>query len=258
MTLLALEGVGKSYRPGHPVLRGLDLAVRDGEWLGLLGQSGCGKSTLARIALGLERPDTGAVLYRGRPLAGLRGAEARQARRDLQLVFQSAAVSLNPRLTAGASIAEPLRNFEPLDRRGRAARVAELLEMVGLRPEDAGKLPGQFSGGQLQRICIARALAPTPRLIVMDEAVSSLDLVGQARLLDLLAGLRRSLGTACLFITHEIRLARRFCDRVAVMDGGRIVEEGPAAGIESMARHPAARALFDAVLPPLPPGMAAR
>ncbi|MBP2228380.1 nickel transport system ATP-binding protein [Azospirillum agricola] len=257
--LLAAEAVEKRYRgpgafgggPARTVLRGVSLSVREGESVALLGASGSGKSTLARLMLGLDRPDGGTVRCLGRPLDGLDAAGRRTFRRTVQAVFQDPLGAVNPRHPVGRIIAEPLRHLTGLDRQGREARVAELLRLVGLEPEDAGRLPGGLSGGQVQRVCIARALAPQPRLILLDEAVSNLDLVLQIQILDLLAGLRERLGTAFLFITHDVRLVRRFCGRVAVLHEGELVEDRPA-GPTLAFDHPAARALLEAVLPAAP------
>lgn len=257
MSLIATEGIGKSYSAGpllgrqvaKTVLRDIDLAIAPGECVGLLGRSGCGKSTLARLMLGIERPDAGRILFRGQDIAGLDRAARRQFRAGVQLVFQDSIGAVDPRHAIARTVSEPLRHLTGLGKTARAARVAELLALVGLDPGDAGKLPGQMSGGQLQRVCIARALAPRPQLIVLDEAVSNLDLVLQLQVLDLLAALRRQLGTAFLFITHDLRLTRRLCDRVLVMDEGRIVEE---AKVFSELRHPASQVLTAAVLPARP------
>lgn len=257
MSLIAAAAVGKSYHSGawfaaappKTVLRDVDLAIASGECVGLLGRSGCGKSTLARLLLGLEPPDSGRVVFRGRDIVGLGGEQRRDFRRAVQLVFQDSIGAVDPRHTIGRTLSEPLRHLTGLDRGARTARVAELLALVGLDRRDADKLPGQMSGGQLQRVCIARALASKPELVVLDEAVSNLDLVLQLQILDLLTQLRRQLGTAFLFITHDLRLTRRLCDRVLVMEEGRIVEEAKTvAGL----RDPASRALKDAVLPALP------
>jgi nickel transport system ATP-binding protein len=228
--LLEVQGVEKSYRRGgafgtgrpFPVLRGVDLTLEEGTSLGLVGRSGSGKSTLGRIILGLERPDAGEVRFQGRNLHDLKAADRRRLRRDLQVVFQDTHSSLNPRLRIGESIAEPLRNFERVSRPGLAARVGELLTLVGLSVDDAERYPHQFSGGQLQRIAIARAVALTPRLIVLDEAVSSLDMLVQARILELLAELQRRFGTAYLFIAHDLRVVTRLTRRLAVMEAGRL------------------------------------
>ena len=228
--LLEVRGVEKSYRRGGlfgrqepvPVLRGVDLTLGEGESLGLIGRSGSGKSTLGRIVLGLERPDAGEVLFQGRNLHDLPEADWRGVRRNLQVVFQDTHSALNPRLRIAVSIAEPLQNYERLSPTALRARVGELLGLVGLAAADAEKYPHQFSGGQLQRIAIARAIALSPRLIVLDEAVSSLDMLVQARILDLLADLQRQIGMAYLFIAHDLRVVARLARRLAVMDAGRI------------------------------------
>jgi len=255
MSLLALSGVTKSYPGGgpgrHVVLDGVDLAMAPGESLALLGSSGSGKSTLGRLILGLEAPDAGTILWRGKPWPSPDRAERKRLRREIQVVFQDSIGAVDPRQRIGQVLAEPLRHLDGLSGAKLEARIAELLGRVGLAASDAAKLPGQMSGGQLQRVCIARALAPRPALVVLDEAVSNLDTVLQVQMLDLLADLGRASGTAYLFITHDIRLARRFCRRIAVLDGGRIVEDlevAPGAAFT----HPAARALAQAMLPMWP------
>jgi nickel transport system ATP-binding protein len=262
VSFLELAGVCKSYRQGGrlgqrarvQVLADISLTLGEGECLGLVGPSGCGKSTLGRLALGLERPDAGQVRLRGRDLGALRGRAAREARRELQAVFQDPLGSVNPRFTAAAIIAEPLENFEPADRAGRRRRVADLLELVGLAASDADKYPHQFSGGELQRVCIARALALRPRLVMLDEAVSSLDMLVQARVLDLLADLQRRLGTAYLFISHDLRVILRMAERLAVMAEGRIVTTLDRLEPGTLAAHPALRALVQAVPAARPSG----
>ncbi|GFK92643.1 Nickel import ATP-binding protein NikE [Fundidesulfovibrio magnetotacticus] len=254
MSLLRLEKVRKAYRRGglfgggevHEVLRGVDLELHPGECLGLVGRSGCGKSTLGRVVLGLERPDAGSVRFRGREIASLRGADWRAFRRRVQVVFQNFVGAVNPRLTAGEIVAEPLRNFEGLAGAALERRVVGLLEMVGLEASDARKLPGRFSGGQLQRVCIARAVAPEPEVLVLDESVSSLDMQVQGQILDLLEHLGRERGLACLFISHDLRVVSRLCTRLAVMQEG-VLEHG--SGAE---RGEAYAELARAVLPARP------
>lgn len=259
MSLLEARGVGRTYRafsmvgasPAKTVLDGIDLAVGAGETLGLLGRSGCGKSTLGRLLLGLEHPDRGEIRFRGTPLGALDKAGQRAFRRAVQVVFQDSLEAVNPRHTVERIIAEPLRHLTDLDAPQRTARVRELLVEVGLQPDDAEKLPVQMSGGQLQRVCIARALAPRPQLIVLDEAVSNLDLVLQIQTIDLFKAIQAASGTSFLFVTHDLRLVHRFCDRVVVMDAGRIVEDLPVTRPLAFT-HPAARALQAAVLPAQP------
>lgn len=231
--LIQARGVTRTYARGGffsrarttPVLQGVDITIHPGECVGLVGRSGCGKSTLGRILLGLERPDAGEARILDRPTVNAKGRLAvdKEQRRAVQVVFQDALSSVNPRLTAGAILAEPLGNFEGLRGASLQTRVSELLQHVGLRPADAAKHPNRFSGGQLQRVAIARALAARPRCIILDEAVSSLDMLVQARILELLDGLRREEGVAYLFVTHDLRLAPRFCDRTVFMEDGRLI-----------------------------------
>ena len=259
MTLLSALTVSRAYRRSSlvgpsrrtPVLEAVPLGIAAGESVALLGRSGCGKSTLARLLVGLERPDEGEVRFEGRSLAGLRKEELRAFRRAVQMVFQDSVGAVDPRSTVGAILAEPLRHLLGLDKGEREAAIARLLERVGLEPTDAGKLPAQMSGGQLQRVCIARALAPGPQLIILDEAVSNLDLHLQIQMLDLFEALRRDTGVAYLFVTHDLRLVERFCSRVLVMEAGRIVEEAPVSRPLPLA-SPAGRALSEAVLPAMP------
>ncbi|CAH1653770.1 Ni(2(+)) ABC transporter ATP binding subunit NikE [Hyphomicrobiales bacterium] len=257
--LIEARGIGRSYRSfslvgrsaPKTVLDGVDLAIQPGETLGLLGRSGCGKSTLGRLILGLEKPDRGDIRFKGTALSALDGEAMLAFRRAVQVVFQDSLEAVNPRHSVERIVAEPLRHLTDLDERQRAARVRELLVEVGLAPDDAEKLPVQMSGGQLQRVCIARALAPQPELIVLDEAVSNLDLVLQIQTIDLFKQIQAARGTAFLFVTHDLRLVHRFCERVIVMDGGRIVENVPVTRPLHFT-HPAARALQGAVLPARP------
>lgn len=234
MPILEASSVTKTYTRGGffsrakpvPVLRGVNLKVEPGECVGLIGRSGAGKSSLGRLLLGLESPDQGTISILGKPVTKKRGRPqlSREQRRAVQVVFQDAIGSVNPRLTAQEIISEPLRNFEKLSGCEMRGRVEELLISVGLKPDDADKHPARFSGGQLQRISIARALAAKPRCIILDEAVSSLDMLAQAKVLDLLDDLRRKDGVAYLFVTHDLRLVRRFCDRAVIVEDGRLHE----------------------------------
>ena len=261
--LLELRGVTRSYRTGgwfaprqvREVLRGVDLTVREGGCTGVVGPSGAGKSTLCRIALGLERPDGGEVRFMGRAW----GRDTRHGlgkdRRHVQVVFQNSVNAVNPRLTVERIIGEPLENFTTLDRRQRRARAGELLEQVRLSPALLDRLPHRLSGGQLQRVCIARALAPRPRLILLDEALSSLDMLVQARILDLLTDLRRATGTAYLFVTHDVRLIPLFCDEAAVLTGGRVAPVDMHAQGHACARQAPHQAAFDALRAAILPAM---
>ncbi|MFD5163579.1 ABC transporter ATP-binding protein [Streptomyces hawaiiensis] len=257
--LLEATGLAKSFavrrtlRGGRRLraLDGVDLTLARGETLGLVGESGCGKSTLARVLLRLERPDAGSVRYGGADPFALSGAELLAWRRKVQMVFQDPFGSLNPRLTAAELIGEPWlthRSLVPGPR--RAARVAALLEMVGLRASDARRLPHEFSGGQRQRIGIARALALEPEVIVCDEPVSALDLSVQAQVLNLLCDLRDELGLSYVFISHDLSVVRHLADRVAVMYLGKIVETGATEEVYERPRHPYTEALLSAVPSP--------
>ncbi|AXE90860.1 oligopeptide/dipeptide ABC transporter ATP-binding protein [Streptomyces sp. Go-475] len=261
--LLEATGLAKSFtvrrtlRGGTRLraLDGVDLALGRGETLGLVGESGCGKSTLARVLLRLERPDAGSLRYDGVDPFALSGAELLAWRRRVQMVFQDPFGSLDPRLTAADLIGEPWlthRALVPASR--RAARVAELLEMVGLRSSDARRLPHEFSGGQRQRIGIARALALEPEVIVCDEPVSALDLSVQAQVLNLLCDLRDELGLSYVFISHDLSVVRHLADRVAVMYLGRIVETGPTEEVYERPRHPYTEALLSAAPSPVSGG----
>lgn len=263
MPIIEMQQIHKTYcrgglfaaRDPFPVLNGIDLSIAKGECLGLLGRSGSGKSTLGRIALGLEPPDQGQVFFRGKPLGSLDGKARRDYRKNVQVVFQNSLGSVNPRFTAAQIISEPLKNFESLSAGQLKDKVDELLTLVGLTPDDADKLPHQFSGGELQRVCIARAVCLKPRLIVLDEAVSSLDMLIQARIIDLLIRLQNEMETAYLFISHDIRVLLKMAHRLMVMHEGRLVDEivldSQDAGGHPP-RHPAFGQLMQAILPPLP------
>jgi len=231
---------------------GVSLAIRAGETLGLVGESGCGKSTLGRLILRLLEPTAGEVLFDGRSLLALSPRELRTMRRQMQIVFQDPYGSLNPRMRVSSIVGEGLAVHRLGTRSERRARVAELLDLVGLPPDAGGRYPHEFSGGQRQRIGIARALAVGPRFIVADEAVSALDVSIQAQILNLLQDLQRRLGLTLLFIAHDLRVVEHVCDRVAIMYLGRIVECGPREEIYRNPRHPYTRALLSAVPVPDP------
>ena len=252
----------------NPLLRVTDLAVDfgarsalhdvsfdlcDGETVGLVGESGSGKSTLARAILRLVRPSRGSVLWRGRDLLSCDGRALRELRRDLQIVFQDPLASLDPRMSVGESIAEPLRIFESgLSAAARRARVGQMLERVGLDADMMGRYPHEFSGGQCQRIGIARAMIFSPRLLVCDEPVSSLDVSIQGQIVNLLLDLQREDGTAMLFISHNLAVVRHLSHRILVMYSGTLVEIATRDALFATAGHPYTRALLAAV-PALPP-----
>jgi oligopeptide/dipeptide ABC transporter ATP-binding protein len=261
-SLLEIEGLVKEYPVRRGLLQralgtvravdGVDLALRRGECLALVGESGSGKTTLGRCAVRLVEPTRGRIAFDGEDLLALRGGALRRRRRRFQMVFQDPYDSLDPRQRVGAAVAEPLAIHTPLDRVGRARRVGELLEMVGLAPDLASRYPHELSGGQRQRVGIARALAAEPDLLVADEPVSSLDVTVRAAVLDLLAGLRERLGLTLLLISHDLAAVERLADRVAVMYLGRIVEIGGRRNVLLRPLHPYTVSLLSAVPRPDP------
>ena len=231
---------------------GVSLTLRQGEILGLVGESGCGKSTLGRTILQLIPASEGTVVLGGRNLTALRGAELRAARADFQMIFQDPYASLNPRMTVFDTLAEAIRSHRAVPTAELPARVAALMEKVGLAPRFQRKYPHEFSGGQRQRIAIARALAVEPKLIVADEPVSALDVSIQAQIINLLAHLSRGMGLTLVFISHDLSVVRHISDRIAVMYLGKIVELGPAAEVFDRPLHPYTQALVSAVAVPDP------
>jgi oligopeptide/dipeptide ABC transporter ATP-binding protein len=229
----------------------VSFALFPGETLGVVGESGCGKSTLARMILRLIEPSVGAVHFLGHDITHLPEQKLRPLRRDLQAVFQDPISSLNPRMRVGDIIEEPLVNLG-LRRAARRERLAELLDVVGLPRDAAGRYPHAFSGGQRQRIAIARALAARPKLIVCDEATSSLDVSVQAQILNLLSDLQRRFAVSLLFISHNLGVVRHLAHRVAVMYLGRLVEIAPEAELFGHPHHPYTAALLAAALEPVP------
>ena len=226
---------------------GVDIALDESETLGLVGESGCGKSTLGRLLLDLIHPTSGTVEFDGRDLASLSTSEMKQVRRRMQIVFQDPYASLNPRRTVGETLTEPLKVHLGLSDKQSSVRARELLSTVGLSPEHSNRYPHEFSGGQRQRVGIARALVLDPRVIVLDEPVSALDVSIQAGIINLLQELQRGTRIAYIFIAHDLSVVRHISNRVAVMYLGHIVEQGQRADIYDRPSHPYTQALISAV-----------
>lgn len=243
---------GRRLLPGRRsrtvyAVNGVSLVVHAGETVGLVGESGSGKSTFGRAVLRLLEPSGGSILFEGIDMArGTRGDIA-ALRRQTAMIFQDPYGALNPRMTAGAAIAEVLRVHKKVPSDKVEARVAELLTLVGLEPAHAHRRPGDMSGGQCQRLGIARALAIEPKLIIADECVAALDVSIQGQIINLLMDLRARMGLAMIFVAHDLAIVRHLCDRIAVMYLGRVVEEGPTEAVFARPRHPYTASLIEAI-----------
>lgn len=255
--VIAARHLSKTYRQrrwfsrtGHfavTAIRDVSLSIGRGRTMGLVGESGAGKSTLARCLAALERPDAGEILVDGRNLMMSDAQELRRARQRIQMVFQGSAASLNPRFSALEIVAEPLAILGREDRRHRREHALALMESVGLAPQWSERRSSEFSGGQRQRLAIARAMALRPKLLILDESLSGLDLPVQAQIVNLLVDLQVSLSISYLFISHDVRLAVHVSDDLAVMQGGCIVEQGPARQVAREPQHSHTQALLAAV-----------
>jgi peptide/nickel transport system ATP-binding protein/oligopeptide transport system ATP-binding protein len=262
MTVLKVDGVAKQFvversffgrpRTTAKAVDGVSFSLQAGETLALVGESGCGKSTLGRLAMALLPADEGRVWIDGVDVTDFTESRVRPHRRKVQIMFQDPFASLNPRMTVGQILAEPLMLHGIVPRDQRTGRVAQLLEQVGLRHYQAARFPHEFSGGQRQRIVIARALAVEPMAIVCDEPVSALDVSIRAQILNLLKDLQKRLNLGYLFISHDLGVVKHIADRIAVMYLGRIVEIGRAADVFANPRHPYTRALLSAIPVPSP------
>ncbi|HEU4963595.1 MAG TPA: dipeptide ABC transporter ATP-binding protein [Bacilli bacterium] len=230
----------------------VSFAVREGETLGIVGESGCGKSTTGRSIIRLLEPSDGEVIFQGENLRSLKGDALRRIRRDMQIVFQDPFASLNPRMTVGAILEEPLKVHKLGNAAERRAKVLEMLEIVGLTEYHYNRYPHEFSGGQRQRIGIARALITNPKFIIADEPVSALDVSIQSQILNLLKDLQEQFKLTYMFISHDLSVVRHISDRVGVMYLGRMVELAPKAGLYAEPKHPYTQALLSAVPHPNP------
>jgi nickel import ATP-binding protein NikE len=257
MSLLEINNITKTFSLGNKFLKtnqsiaavkDISLSLEEGCCLGIVGESGCGKTTLGKIILGLEKPERGEIFFLGKDIYKTTGRELKELRRNLQVVFQDSLSAVNPRLPIGKIISEPIRNYRKLTPSEEKKQVLELLEIVGLSPADIDKYPHQFSGGQIQRVTIARAIALKPKLIVLDEAAASLDMSVQAQILNLLLDLKEEFKLSYIFISHDILAVNYISDRLAVMYMGKVVELIEDIRLIDELRHPYSIKLLSSVL----------
>lgn len=243
-----LAGVFRRQVATVKAVDGLDFTILPGQTVGLVGESGCGKSTAARTVIRLLKPTSGQVFYEGKDLQHLTPVEMERFRQEVQIVFQDPMLSLNPRMTIGESVGEPLRyHGRVTDAGALKAKVGAILEQVGLPASAMTRYPHEFSGGQLQRICIGRAIALDPKLVICDEAVSALDISVQGQILNLLVDLQKRLGLSYLFIAHDLSVVRHLCDHVVVMYLGKVMESAPADELFRNPKHPYTQVLLSVV-----------
>ncbi len=251
--LLEVKGLCEYFKLGKKTLKAVDgvsFTLKRGEAFGLVGESGSGKTTTGRTIIGLYQPTSGEVLFEGKPLSHASGKERRALAKEMQMIFQDPISSLNPRMTVGEIVAEGLKIAGERDREKIKKAVEETLWKVGILPRYAGRYPHEFSGGQRQRIGIARALIMNPKLIIADEPVSALDVSVQAQVINLLLELKQTLGLTVLFIAHDLSVVKYFCDTIAVMYRGKIVEKAPSSELFKNPLHPYTQSLLSAI--PLP------
>lgn len=252
-TLLQVNGLKKYFRLGKTVLKAVDgvsLSLQKGGSFGLVGESGSGKTTTGRAIVGLYKPTDGEILFEGKEISRLRGAERRRAAREMQMIFQDPVSSLDPRMTVGEIVAEGLRISGERRREVIRKEVEETLLKVGILPKYAGRYPHEFSGGQRQRIGIARAIIMKPKLLIADEPVSALDVSVQAQVINLLTELKETMGLTVLFIAHDLSVVKYFCEEIAVMYRGKIVEQASSQELFKNPLHPYTQSLLSAI--PLP------
>jgi oligopeptide transport system ATP-binding protein len=242
------QGIKRGKRKEHHALKNVSFEMAENEILGVVGESGCGKSTLARSILQLQKPSSGSIKFQDLELTSLSKQQLLQSRKDIQLIFQDPLDALNPRMTIAEIIAEPLRNLQPeLSRQVSQQRVSEMMTAIGLQPAQLNRYPHEFSGGQCQRIGIARAMMVNPKLLICDEPVSALDVSIQAQIINLLMDLKKQTKMSMIFISHDLSIVRQVCDRILVLYSGEIVESGNAADIYENPQHEYTKKLLDSI-----------